>query len=134
MYKKNKSFHYLSTQKFLRDYCCIENNEIILKLTKLSHRNLRKVCLDMFKLRLVTLPFKAIQDEDVNNGNIILVKDVYNNLAPYINPQKVIANEEIYHNFDIFDIDVNFSFLVEESLIVKKPKIKNKKIEEGMII
>lgn len=134
MNKKNKSFHYLSTQKFLRDYCCIENNEIIFRLTRLSHKNLRKICLDMFKLRLVTLPFKAIQDEDVNNGNIILVKDVYNNIAPYINPQKVIANEEIYHNLDIFDFDVNFSFLVEESLIVKKPKIKNKKIEEGMII
>jgi len=57
---------------------------------------------------LWTLPFETITQEDINTGEIILVGDRFNNIAPYHNPNKVLD--------DLFEFNPRLSFTIDQSL------------------
>ena len=86
--KKGKS-HSISMEKFLTEYCGIENEEIVSVLTTLSHQELKDVCEKVYKVRLITVPFEvANENEYINNGDFLSVLDAFNHEAPYVNPSK----------------------------------------------
>ena len=86
--KKIKEQHSISMEKFLRDYCNLENDYLIDMLSGLSHKELKDVCRDIYKLKLMTLPFESVSVEEVNSGEVLFVNDVFYNMAPYRNPEK----------------------------------------------
>lgn len=85
--KMVKKQHSISMEKFLRDYCHLENDYLIEMLSGLSHKELKDVCRDIYKLRLMTLPFEEVSVEEVKCGDVLFVNDVFYNPAPYKNPR-----------------------------------------------
>lgn len=85
--KMVKKQHSISMEKFLRDYCHLENDYLIEMLSGLSHKELKDVCRDIYKLRLMTLPFEKVSVEEVNCGEVVFVNDAFYNPAPYKNPR-----------------------------------------------
>lgn len=86
--KAIKGQHSISIEKFLRLYCQIDNESIIETLSLLSHKELKKICREVYGINLYTLPFETVEQEDISIGDVILVNDRYGNLAPYKNPYK----------------------------------------------
>lgn len=76
-------------EKFLRTYCHIESETLIDMLSSLSHRELKDVLRELYKIKLSTLPFELVSPEALNNGEILMVDDAIGNPAPYRNPARI---------------------------------------------
>ncbi len=93
---------YISTEKFLRDYCGIENQTLIDMLSQLSHRDLKELCDELYKIKLVSVPFSTLTKSELSSGEILLVEDAYHQAAPYKNPSKeeIILDPLTYEPID----------------------------------
>ena len=69
----------ISMDLFLKQFVGIDNND----LARAKHKELK-----FFNLA-TTVPFDIITKESVLNGDILLVRDSSNNIAPYKNPNRV---------------------------------------------
>ena len=69
----------ISMDMFLKQFVGIDNNE----LARAKHKELK-----YFNLT-TTVPFDIVTKESVLNGDILLVRDSSNNIAPYQNPNRV---------------------------------------------
>ena len=83
----------ISMEKFLRNYCHLENDYLIDMLSALSHKELKEMCREIYKLKLMTLPFEEVSTEDINSGEVLFVSDAFYNPAPYKNPLKENVRE-----------------------------------------
>lgn len=130
MNKRMEKQYRLPMPKFLRDYCHIKDEDLICKLGKLSHRQLKEVCKNAYQIRLSTLPFEAVNEIDLCCGNIILVTDAYKHVAPYKNPEIINVDEIISQNpnpsFEIQEMEYDDIIdLIEDNLTVEDVKIKS---------
>lgn len=92
--KQNK----ITIEAFLRNYIEIDNENIIDTLSSLTHKEFKKVCKEIHNLHITSIPFEAVELEDLCMGNIILVYDTCGNIAPYKNPNQkgiIEIHEEI---------------------------------------
>lgn len=68
--------------EFLNYYCGID---IDFENNKVSHRNLK-----FFGFPgVVSISFGEVRTSDIKTGEVILVRDSYKHIAPYINPLRV---------------------------------------------
>lgn len=125
----------ISLEKFLVYYCGI-NYELI-KGIKINHKDVKKIIpsLETVKFELV-----AKNKNRVYNGNIIIVKDSYGQIAPYINPgfqledNTLLCDEECNENIfnikeNIFkDIIISENLSLYELLSLSKYYKKNKNL------
>ena len=88
--KELKIQPHISMEKFLRQYLNIQNEKVIETLKELSHQDFKELYEYMYSLKLKCLPFEIVSKEDIQMGDVLLVADRYNNLAPYINPKQII--------------------------------------------
>lgn len=86
--KEIKKQNHISMEIFLRNYCGIQNEELINTLSVLSHKDLKEVCRQVYGIELYSIAFENVNKENLNCGDILLVYDVYHASAPYINPLK----------------------------------------------
>lgn len=123
-----KKQNHISMEKFLRDYCHLESELLIERLSRLSHREVKEVCKKAYQINLLTLPFEAVGVDDVKCGNVVFVSDAYYNSAPYENPNKINVREIISQNppFQPLSYEMDYAETVdfiENSLV--SPKIKS---------
>lgn len=112
--KKGKS-NSISMEKFLREHCGLDNEDIIFALTKLSHQEFKEVCQRLYNVKMITVPFEvAFAREHFNNGDFITVRDVIGNEAPYVNPCKKRENQIL----DVASKPVDTSDLEEYEVII----------------
>jgi hypothetical protein len=115
----------ITMKNFLKNYCNIENNEIIDKLSSLSHKDLKIVASVIYNINLVSLPFDIVNKENINRGNIILVRDTNHNLAPYKNP---LQNVEYFSPKKIETQEMDYEEiidLIEENLTIEDVDISS---------
>lgn len=125
--KSLKKQSHISMDKFLRNYCYISNEYLIDKLSSLPHKELKRVCREVYNLRLTTLPFELVSSEEVKCGDVVFVEDAFNNYAPYQNPSKIDAYEIMSENPKPKPISYEMNFdemidSVENSLVRTKVK------------
>lgn len=118
---------HISMDKFLRDYCYIGNEYLIEVISSLSHREMKRVCMEAYDIKLVTLPFELVTSEDVKRGDVVLVIDTFNNCAPYKNPKKIDLLEIMSENSRLKQNSYKMNFdemidSVESSLVNEKVK------------
>ena len=92
---------YISMKKFLRDYCHLENEYLIEMLSNLSHKELKEVCNELYKLELMTLPFDVVSVDEVKRGEVLFVNDVFYNPAPYKNPNKTDLEDFLFTDLEL---------------------------------
>ena len=92
---KNESC--ITVEKLLRNYYLVDNEIVIDLLSSLSHKELKMVGKD-YGIKLVSVPFDSLERAALMDGEILLVVDTFNNLAPYKNPQVFENYEEKNHN------------------------------------
>lgn len=108
---------------FLRNYYGIDNENLISELCHLSHKDLKRIA-SLYGIELVRTSFELVSSEQVAMGTIILVNDVFNNPAPYVNPNRVLSlNQEFDTELDIPYV----SSVVEEIKFDKKGRQKSLK-------
>ena len=125
-----KKQDHISMKKFLTNYCHLESELLIDRLSELSHREVKQVCRNAYNLNLSTIPFEAVDKNDICCGNIILVADAYNRLAPYRNPEIINVDEIISQNpkpsFEIQKMGYDDIIdLIEDNLTIEDVKIKS---------
>ena len=116
MDKKQVSKSYkLDMVHFLQNYYGIDNEELLLELCSLSHKNLKKIAPD-YGIELVRTNFDLVSLEQVAMGVIILVNDAFNNPAPYVNPSRVLAGDRE------FDTELDQSYIASVNEKIKFDK------------
>lgn len=95
---------HISMEKFIRYYLDIEGERIIDILLGLNHRDFKDICRELGIIDLTSISFEDVTKEDIETGSVLLVADINNNLAPYINPIlsdfDLIMEEERRKNYD----------------------------------
>lgn len=100
--KTIKKQHYITMEKFLRDYVGIQSEKALDVLINLNHRELKEMCEILCTINLKCIPFEDVTTEDLKRGEVILVADKNHNPAPYTNPlsqtleQVIEAQKEQY--------------------------------------
>ena len=105
----------IDMKNFLRDYYGIDNENLILELSNLSHKDLKMIA-PCYGINLVRTKFDLVTTEQALTGTIILVNDAFGNPAPYVNPNRFLSWNSEYEEFD--------SSLVSE--VVEKVKFDKK--------
>lgn len=82
----------MSIKKFLRRYYGFTNEELLTKLSKLSHKQLKEV-VGFYDINIHKISFDNLTREMLASGEVILVTDRFDNPAPYINPEIYLENE-----------------------------------------
>ncbi len=85
-----RKIHKMDMQHFLRDYYEIENENLILDLCNLSHKDLKKIA-PFYDINLIRTNFDLVTLDQVSRGTIILVNDAFGNPAPYVNPNRALT-------------------------------------------
>ena len=78
----------ITMEQFLRSFLEVENDTVIDTLSRLEHKEFKKICRSIYRLNVSCLPFEAVKKEDLYEGRVILVYDVHHNFAPYRNPNQ----------------------------------------------
>lgn len=73
---------------FIKGY--VQIDEEIEKLKNATHKDIKFLNFDCVK----TVPFEILSKDRVFTGEILLVKDVKNNIAPYLNPLRLEKNKK----------------------------------------
>jgi len=94
--KKELEFSSISLQKFLINYCGIYNEKF--HNIKISHKDIKELLPD---LRRVSFESLLRDKTGIYTGDIIPVKDSFNNVVPYKNPMLV------YDELIEFDCETN---------------------------
>ena len=90
--KELKKAHKMNIRHFLQSYCELDNSELVKKLSRLHHKEL-KIISKSYNLNLQTINFEDVTREMLLTGEIIIVEDYYGNPAPYINPSLNFEDE-----------------------------------------
>ena len=128
--KKGKSSS-ISMEKFLREHCGLDNENIIFTLAQLSHQEFKEVCQKLYNVKMITVPFEVAFDrEHFNNGDFITVRDVIGNEAPYVNPCKKRENKILdtpSKSTDINDLEYydNIIDMIEDNMTVEDADISS---------
>lgn len=85
--------HLMRIDQFLENYYSVTNEKLLRKLSKLTHRQLKQVCLS-YGIELTCANFEVVDFEAISTGSVILVKDCLNNPAPYHNPLRLVYEED----------------------------------------
>ncbi len=93
--KEIKSQTMITIQKFLRDYYEVDNEEVINKLSKLSHKDLKYICHEVYGLNINSISFEDVTIDSIKCGQTLLVRDGFGNPAPYLNPLSMYFNESV---------------------------------------
>ncbi len=88
--KQIRKSYKMDLKHFLMSYYGIENAELLDKLGRLSHKDFKMIARD-YGLNVVRTNFDLITKEQIADGTVILVNDTFNNPAPYVNPNRVLA-------------------------------------------
>ena len=91
--KQVRKCYKLDMQHFLRSYYGIDNEQLILDLSNLSHKDLKYVA-SAYGFDLMRINFECVSLEQLANGEIIIVKDAFGKSAPYVNPNRNLLNDE----------------------------------------
>ena len=84
MKKKNtKNLKGITIPEFMRDYLYVSNYEIY---DGLSHFELSDLLMTTDGKSLKRISINEISEEDLLRGEIIMVSDANNNIAPYVRP------------------------------------------------
>ncbi len=78
---------------FLRSCLKVDNEYVIDVLSRLTHKEFKTVCHEIYDLYVSSIPFDAVELEDLYDGSIVLVCDVHGNVAPYKNPSQKNIND-----------------------------------------
>ena len=88
----------ISISQFLRDYYEVDNEDIINRLSVLSHKELKTICKEGYGIDINSMPFEDVTIESLKCGSALLVRDGHGNPAPYHNPQFMYFNEILQNN------------------------------------
>ncbi len=88
----------IDMKKFLKRYYGVTNEELLVKLSKLSHRDLKEIT-PLYGINLHKICFESVTREMLASGEIILVTDGFEKTAPYINPM-ISLNDEFLTTLD----------------------------------
>ncbi len=111
---------------FLKTYLDVTNDNLLLKLLKLSHCELKEIAL-IYGVRLYKIPFEKLTKDMIARGEILLVEDIYGNKAPYINPMREMENEyettldERYVSHELEGEDKNDKYKGKQKIKYIKP-------------
>ena len=104
----------ITMEKFLRSCLEIDNEIVIDILSRLTHKEFKRVCREIYKLYVSSIPFEAVEKEDLYEGNIVLVYDAHHNFAPYKNPNQKNV-DRIHEELSAYDMDSQRSKAEAES-------------------
>ena len=90
--KELKHAESMDMKKFLKRYFEVENEELLFKLSRLSHKELKEVA-PLYGIDLRKISFENLTREMIASGDVILVTDKFGNFAPYINPMIILEDE-----------------------------------------
>ncbi len=77
---------------FLETYYNITNKELLMKLIKLSHKDIKEVLM-LYGIELKRTSFREITREMIASGDVIFVTDGLGHIAPYKNPLKLLEED-----------------------------------------
>ena len=121
--KQVRKCYKMDLSHFLRNYYGVENENLIMELSQLSHKEL-KIIAPLYGIEFVRTNFDLVSLEQVLTGTIILVNDAYGNPAPYVNPNRTLfMNQEFDTELDFS----NISSVIEEVKFDKKGRQKSLK-------
>ncbi len=82
--KQNK----IKMETFLRNCLKVDNEYVVDLLSRLTHKEFKTVCREIYNLYVSSIPFEAVELENLYDGSIVLVCDTHGNVAPYKNPNQ----------------------------------------------
>ncbi len=91
-----KKAHKMLISGFLVRYYDVRNFALARSFNRLTHKEL-KFLLPSYGIELLSFDFEEVEPYQLENGEVVLVKDVFNNPAPYANPRRFtkLENGEI---------------------------------------
>jgi len=104
--KQIKNQNSISMETFLRSYLEINNEQVIYVLSRLVHKEFKTVCREIYKLYVTSIPFDAVEIEDLYIGSVLLVSDVHGNIAPYKNPNQK-SLKDVHEELDSYTAQPN---------------------------
>ncbi len=121
--KQIRKCNKIDMPNFLRNYYFVDNESLILKLSDLSHKELKTIAL-LYGIDLVRIKFDLVSMDQVLTGTVVLVNDAFGNSAPYVNPNRVFT---FGHELDT-ELDLPFvSTVIQEVKFDKKGRQKSLK-------
>lgn len=114
--KQVRKCHKMDMGHFLSNYYGIDNEKLIDEFSNLSHKDLKKIA-PLYGINFIRTNFDLVSNEQILNGTIILVEDVFGNPAPYVNP-----NRELSCNNE-FDTELGLSYI---SMVTEEVKFDKK--------
>ena len=89
--KEINSSHIVGMKYFLEVYYGV-SEDIVSKISLHSHKSISKIA-SLYGLKLSKMSFDSVSREMIARGEVLLVIDHFNNLAPYINPTIDLIDE-----------------------------------------
>ncbi len=90
--KEIRKCYKMDLRHFLVNYCGLDNEELISELCNLSHKELKEVA-TLYGINLIRTSFEYVTKEQIMTGMIIYVSDALGNLAPYVNPNRILTQD-----------------------------------------
>ena len=111
--KEVRNCYKMNLRHFLINYCGIDNDSLVTDLCNLSHKELKQVA-SLYGIYLKNVSFEDVYFDQLATGEILMVNDVYNNPAPYVNPC-LTYNDEFDTEFDsVYTESVNDKVKVKQ--------------------
>ncbi len=90
--KEIRKCYKMDLRHFLVNYCGLDNEVLISELCNLSHKELKEVA-TLYGINLIRTSFEYVTKEQIMTGMIIYVSDALGNLAPYVNPNRILTQD-----------------------------------------
>lgn len=90
--KEIRKCYKMDLRHFLVNYCGLDNEKLISELCNLSHKELKEVA-TLYGINLIRTSFEYVTKEQIMTGMIIYVSDALGNLAPYVNPNRILTQD-----------------------------------------
>ncbi len=112
--KQLKSQRKLLMGVFLSNYCAIENPDIVHRLEKMPHREIRRTIKEVYDIALEAMSFQAVDLTDLYTGRVLLVKDCHNEITPYLNPSLSLIKEIMAEPINVNSVGALPAFTFED--------------------
>lgn len=116
-----KKLHQMDMRQFLIEYYGIDNDDLIKLFCNATHKELKMIA-PFYGINLVKTSFDYVTMQHIKTGAIILVSDCLSRPAPYINPLRLLENDEYDTELGSFDYVIK-----EEYNFDKKGRVKTLK-------
>ena len=126
--KEVRKCYKMDLRHFLTNYCGMKNEKLLSEFCNLSHKELKEVAA-FYWFNLIRTSFEYVSKEQIMTGLIIFVSDAFGNIAPYVNPNRVLDDQEFNKDLDLsmisaVSLEYKFDKKGRQKSLKKKMKLR----------